>query len=468
MYIYKQVGMVPNYSSPLRLKSSLKKLFSGNIKAQEKGVQLGCLINPDVPYYIKGDPGRLRQILLNLAGNATKFTSEGEVVIRVSLADQQVPEKSTVKLKFDIIDTGIGIPKNKHDQLFKFFSQVDATTTRKFGGTGLGLAISKKLTEIMDGEIGVESEEGEGSTFWFTAVFEKDSAKQPGHISSVDITGRKILCVNNNSIDHEIFNSYLTSWACRFTIVSTAEKALEALRLGKQKAASYECVIIDDVLPDMDGRQLGRIIKSDRALNTHIMVLISSKALRGEVNKIKDIGFSAFLSKPIRQYKLYECLSIVFGSSQESQKNDPVFTTNYTLNENKKKRPIKILMAEDNPINQKITVTLLNKLGYDRVDTVANGKEAIEVLENINYDLILMDGSMPEMSGIEASIKIREDESKVKNRLVPIIAMTAHAMEGDKEKFLDAGMNDYIKKPFYSDKLAQVIERVLANTPPSH
>ncbi|MCP4023192.1 MAG: response regulator, partial [Desulfobacteraceae bacterium] len=436
-----------------------------SFKNSDDKVELACLIHHQVPCYLQGDPGRLRQILLNLAGNALKFTEEGEVVIRVSKIDDDKLSKDKIMLKFKVSDTGIGIPEEKKDRLFKTFSQVDATTTRKYGGTGLGLAISKRLVEIMDGEIGVESELHKGSTFWFTITLQNSDQAPERYIASKDISGKRILCVDDNKVNQEVFSAYLKLWSCDFKVVANAEEALSVLLKSVDAKQPFDLAIIDNMMPKMDGYQLGTVIKNNPQLESMIMVLISSKMLRGEVKKAKDAGFSAYLTKPIRQSKLYECVTTVFSDQPADKQIEPIFLTKSRLSENRIERELRILIAEDNRINQKLIMRLLEKLGYKHTDAVGNGKEAIEALERIDYDLVFMDGSMPEMDGLEASKIIRSPQSKVLNHNIPIIAMTAHAMKGDKEKFLAVGMNDYMTKPFDPDTLAKIMDRIFVQMP---
>lgn len=426
------------------------------IKADEKGIEMACFIHPEVPSLMKGDPGRLRQIILNLVTNAIKFTDEGSVSLRVNLESE-----TDIQAKFliEVTDTGIGIPKDRLDRLFKSFSQVDASTTRKYGGTGLGLVISKRLTEMMGGEISVESKEGQGSRFWLTAVFEKqDLSLNPPEpvIFPADIQGKRILAVDDNAINREILSAYLTSWECDPKIVSTGKAALEQLIDAEKKGKAYDVAIIDMMMPGMDGLQLARLIKENKSLGSTRIIMLTSCGARGDGAKMKEAGLDGYFNKPIKQADLYNAIISVLGlpkSPKEDHSIKPIITR-HTLKENKKKNT-RILLAEDNMINRKVALHLLNKFGY-QADAAGNGKEVLKALEKVSYDLILMDVQMPEMDGYEATKKIRamEDDNK-KN--IPIIAMTAHAMKGDREKCLEAGMNDYITKPVKPQNLLETI-----------
>jgi signal transduction histidine kinase/DNA-binding response OmpR family regulator len=427
-------------------------------KVHEKGLDVACLVHPDVPSWMQGDPGRLRQILLNLVSNAVKFTEKGEVVVRVSL-DGENDTQATVR--FAVTDTGIGIPRNRLNRLFKSFSQADASTTRKYGGTGLGLAISKRLCEMMGGEIGVESEEGKGSTFWFTAVLEKQPERQEALlVLPADILGKRILVVDDNATNREVLSAYLGSWDCQCHVASGAQEALCMLREAVETEAPFHLVILDHMMPEMDGEALGRAIKADPMLKDTPLVMLTSWGRRGDAARVKEIGFSAYLTKPVKHSQLFDCLVTVLGEGSGRAKQDkkPPLVTRHTLAE--AKRRVRILLVEDNIVNQKLAVRLLEKMGY-RSDAVGNGKEAVEALEMVPYDVVLMDVQMPEMDGYEATRVIRNPQSKVQNHDVPIVAMTANAMKGDRERCLEAGMDDYLSKPIQPQKLLEVIQTFL-------
>jgi len=444
------------------------------LKTSEKGVEFICDIHNDIPSRLKGDPGRLRQILINLGGNAIKFVEKGEVSIHASLENETDHE---VTIKFKVIDTGIGIPKDRIDSLFDSFTQVDASTTRKYGGTGLGLAISKQLVELMGGEIGVESEEAKGSTFWFTAIFEKQtSSKEDSFVVMEDIKGQNILVVDNNATLRRVFSEYLTSWGCRFDNADNGEDALDKIIKARQRNDRFSAAIIDKYIPGMDGETLGLKIKADPTLCDTALIITTSIGQRGDASRLKKAGFAAFLTKPVKKSQLYHCIRTVLGKTTSPKKELP-FVTRYTIEENKAtdtpdQLNLNILLAEDNKINQKVATSMLKKMGHNVV-VVNNGKEAIKAYNKNKFDLILMDGQMPEMDGLEATKKIRKLEDKLKTESsnetsapitkcpTPIIAVTANAMKGDRERFLAAGMDDYIAKPIKKADLAEVIARCM-------
>jgi PAS domain S-box-containing protein len=425
--------------------------------AYKKGLEFTCMIGPEVPSLLRGDPGRLRQILVNLVGNAVKFTKQGEVVIRISL-DKETDTHATVR--FAVTDTGIGVPSDRMNRLFKPFSQADTSATRKYGGTGLGLIISKHLTEMMGGHIGFETKE-EGSTFWFTAVFQKQTeGKETLTVLPADIRGKKILLVDDNAANRELFRAYVTSWECQCETASRGQEGLSMLREAVESGDPFHLAILDHMMPEMDGEALGQAIKADQGLKDTTLVMVTSRGQRGDAARMKAIGFSAYLTKPIKQSQLFDCLVTVLGKLRDGTEagEKPGLVTRYTLAE--AKREARILLVEDNVVNQKFALKLLEKAGY-RADVVGNGNEAVKALETDAYDLVLMDVQMPEMDGYEATGVIRDPQSKVQNHEVPIIAMTAHAMKGDRERCIEAGMDDYISKPIQVQKLAEVMERFL-------
>ncbi|MCP4020519.1 MAG: response regulator [Desulfobacteraceae bacterium] len=424
-------------------------------KAEEKGIEIACLIHPEVPSFLQGDPGRLRQIILNLATNAIKFTSKGSISIRVTLDSES---DSNAKLNFKVSDTGIGIPKDRLGRLFKSFSQVDASTTRKYGGTGLGLVISKRLTEMMGGTIDVESQKGKGSTFWFTAVFEKQSMGpelQEDIQFPEDIRDKRILAVDDNDINRDIIAAYMKSWKCDTKVVETGKEALAELTRAAKDKTPFDMAIIDMMMPEMDGVQLAKLIKENKMLASTRLMMLTSSGIRGDGKKMKTLGIEGYFNKPIKRSELYNAIISMLGIPQDANAaaGEKRMVTRHTLKELKKQK-VRILVAEDNIINLKVAVHLLNKFGY-RADTAGNGKEAIQALEKIPYDLILMDVQMPEMDGYEATRKIRNLKSAVRD--IPIVAMTANAMKGDREKCIEAGMDDYISKPVKPDSLQETL-----------
>lgn len=429
------------------------------LRAEEKSLEFVCLIEPDVPSFLRGDPGRFRQLTTNLADNAIKFTRRGEVSLQVSLDHE---DDSQAMIRCTVTDTGIGIPEDRLKNLFDAFTQADATTTRKFGGTGLGLSICKRLAKLMGGKIGVESVENEGSTFWFTVMFEKQSlqVEAPGETVK-DVVGEHIiLIVDDNATNRHLLTVLLDSWNCRYEEAPNAKIALRKLKSAVEAGDPFNLAIIDMIMPDMDGETLGAKIKEDQELCDTILVMMTSLSKRGDASRLKDIGFSAYLTKPIKQSVLYDCLVTLFSSKKlPSTKSIQHIITRHSIVDTRRRR-IRILVAEDNAINQKVALGILEKLGFS-ADAVANGIEAVEVLKSIPYDLVLMDCQMPEMDGYEATGVIRNPGSAVLNHDIPIIALTAHALKGDREKCIDAGMNDYIPKPVNPKVIVEVIDRWL-------
>jgi len=430
------------------------------IKPQEKGLEYACFIDPETPSRLQGDPGRLRQVLTNLIGNAAKFTAQGEVVLRIDLAEENDIEAT---IRFSVTDTGIGITQEQKKALFEAFTQADASVSRKYGGTGLGLTISKQLVAMMEGEIGVESEPGKGSTFWFTSRFRKQAASiEPVFETVPSIEGMAILVVDDNATNRFLLSEQLRLWRCRPEVACDAQSALEKLHAAVRDGNPFSVAILDMQMPDMDGETLGRMIREDPSLHQTRLVMLSSVGQRGEAARLEAAGFSAYLTKPIRQSRLYECMVAVASESQQGPETvrQPIITQ-YSATEDRKRR-IRILVAEDNYTNQMVAVKCLEKLGY-RADTAANGFEALKALETIPYDLVFMDVQMPEMDGFEATQRIRDVNSPVLDHHVPIVAMTAHAMKGDRERCLEVGMDDYVSKPIRPRELAESIARQLGS-----
>jgi two-component system sensor histidine kinase/response regulator len=437
-------------------------------RADEKRIEFASLIYSDVPKQLRGDPGRLRQVLTNLIGNAIKFTDHGEVIVK---AVKESETNETVVIRFTISDTGIGISEIVQQELFHAFTQADSSTTRKYGGTGLGLAISKQLVEMMGGKIGVNSQVGRGSTFWFTARFEKQHSQTLLPLGQLpELQNVRALIVDDNATNRKIVSHQMSSWGMRHEEAEGGRRALELLRQAVAQARPYDLVVLDLMMPEMDGFELARTIKTEPALAQAQLVLLTSYGQRGQGELAKRSGIAAYLTKPVRQSQLYDCLTQILCQSAShtgeeiSPPEEPLQALSSPAVTDKQMVSNKlILLAEDNITNQKIAVLQLQKLGY-RADAVANGLEVLEALERISYDLVLMDCQMPEMDGYEATSEIRRREGADKHTL--IVAMTANALNGDREKCIAAGMDDYLSKPVKSKALGEVLERLLVRASP--
>jgi PAS domain S-box-containing protein len=424
-------------------------------RAELSNLEMACMIYHDVPLRLQGDPGRLRQILVNLVGNAIKFTQDGEVVIQVRVKEDLEEE---VCLLFSVRDTGIGIPEGRLPTIFDRFVQVDSSTTRKYGGTGLGLAISKQLVEIMGGEIEVESDFGQGSTFTFTCTFKKQpEATELKLVVPVDLQDVRILVVDDNATNCMILNKTLENFGCRVWTVNGGQQALDTLQAAKQAGSPYRLVLLDMQMPEMDGEQVLEAIKANPRLEDTVVVILTSIGRRGDAARLEALGCAGYLLKPIKQRQLYEALVSVLGQRHETAgEQKPLFVTRHFISE-QMRTSTRILLAEDNPINQKLVVALLQKAGYS-LDVVENGEQAVDAVRKNQYDLVFMDVQMPVMDGLEASRVIREREKD--GRHIPIVAMTAHALKGDREMCLAAGMDEYLAKPLAPDEVFAVIQRL--------
>ncbi|NOS77360.1 MAG: PAS domain S-box protein [Nitrospira sp.] len=438
-------------------------------RVSTKHLNLACLFHAEVPSALRGDPGRVRQVLTNLVGNAIKFTEQGDVVVQVRLASQQ----DGIVVRFDVTDTGIGLSEVQQARLFQAFSQADGSTTRKYGGTGLGLAICKRLVEMMGGEIGVASQPGSGSTFWFTARFEPQSAPVDAAVpEALTVRGKRVLIVDDKPINCRILDLLMKKWGVVSTVVSDHSAVVPHLQEQARKGIDYDVAIIDADLAKSDGLQLAQAVVATGVPPLRV-ILLTSVGRRGDAKAAKALGISAYLTKPLRESQLVRCLAMVLEQASASPAGGPAqpgpeLVTRHTLAEAATSAGMKILLAEDNIINQKVAVRMFERLGH-RVDVVANGLEAVEALSRIAYDLVFMDCQMPEMDGFEATREIREREQSgrgsglhpvpITHRRTPIIAMTANAMQGDREACLQAGMDDYVSKPVTSDALAVVFER---------
>ncbi|MGA1869735.1 MAG: response regulator [bacterium] len=418
---------------------------SATIKAQEKGLTIATLINSNVPLWLRGDPGRLKQVITHLVDNAIKYTQEGEVIISAHL-ERETDTHATILFK--VSDTGAGIAQDEQENLF---IRSDVTC----GETGSGLAISMQLVKFMNGEMGVESEEGSGATFWFTAVLEKQKlAYSAKVIPHADIKGLRVLIVDDNKDNRNILLHYLDSWEC---ICEEAPGGPEALEMLKQTAATqdhaFDLALIDFQMPEMDGWQLAKEIKADEQTENTQLILLTSVGKRGDAIKMKAAGFGGYLTKPVNQSDLESCISMVIGINQlPPEQKKPFLVTRHTISEERHKN-LRILLVEDSIVDQKLMAHLLEKAGY-LCDIAVNGLEAVSAIAKIPYNLVFMDCEMPEMNGFEATVEIRKQEGDM--RCIPIVAITA---DGDREKCFKAGMDDYIAKPIDSDKLYAIVKK---------
>ena len=424
------------------------------VRADEKGLELLCEVAPEVPEIVRGDSGRLRQIIINLVGNAIKFRDEGEVGVK---AEVESHEGQDYLLRFTVSDTGIGIPEDKRDSIFAPFTQADSSTTRKYGGTGLGLSISTRLVNMMGGAIWVDSELGKGSQFHFTAQFQAADAKEikVGVVAAPEILrGVKVLIVDDNRTNRRILDGMLARWEMKTTQAESGDRALHELSSAHAQGGPFQLVLTDMHMPKMDGFELVEEIRKRPELATATIMMLTSAGHRGDAARCQRLGVSAYLLKPIRQSELREAVARVLGARM--QEGAIPLITRFSLQDAREPgTSLKILLAEDNAVNQRLAVRLLEKRGH-RVVVAGNGAEALQALAKESFDLILMDVQMPEMDGIEATGIIREQEKRSGLRQ-PIIALTAHAMKGDREKCLAAGMDGYLSKPIRPQELDEVL-----------
>lgn len=425
------------------------------VQAHKKDLELVYQVSPDVPDALIGDPGRIRQVLVNLVGNAIKFTEKGEVVVRVQSGIEQREE---AHLHFTVTDTGIGIPPEKHEKIFHEFEQADGSTSRKYGGTGLGLAICSRFCEMMGGKIWVESEVGKGSTFHFTARLhlQKVTMAQANPEEIGNLKELSVLVVDDNATNRKILEQILLYWGMNPTVVDGGPAALDAIKNACESGKPFPIILTDCMMPEMDGFQLVERIKQDACSPSSTIVMLTSSGERGDAARCLNLGISAYLLKPVKQSELLFTISKVLQGPSADQVR-PSLITRHSIRESK--RRLSILLAEDNAVNQKLAIKMLERMGHT-VTVAANGVGALGLLEKMDFDLVLMDVQMPEMDGLEATRRFR-DREKAAGGHMPIIAMTAYAMKGDKERCLEAGMDGYISKPISGQELYETIEHVM-------
>jgi two-component system, sensor histidine kinase and response regulator len=461
-----EAGKLELESIPFDLRECVEEvmqLFAEN--AHQKGLELACQLDEDIPSALQGDPWRLRQILTNLVGNALKFTERGEVFVHVSALEK---EEDYARLCFEVHDTGIGIAPEIREHIFEAFSQADGTTTRRYGGTGLGLAITKQLCEIMGGEISVEGTLNKGSIFRFTVCLKtRSDPLQPKVSSHVDLKGTRVLIVDDNATNRNILHHQVLSYGMRSGCAENGQNALEMLKKAIAMGDPYELAILDMMMPWMNGLELARAIKADSAIASVQLILLTSISQDYDSETMYSHGISAHLTKPVRQSRLYNCVASALGS--QSGKNPQLMSESSDGDKANTFPGARVLLAEDQPINQEVARCMMEIFGC-RVEVVSNGQEALDALSKTPYDLVFMDCQMPELDGYAAAQIFRERESQAaKNqsgqaqsiRRTPIIALTAHAMQGDREQCIAAGMDDYLSKPFNRDRLFAVLKRWL-------
>ena len=438
------------------LEGALKSLA---LRADEKQLELLCEISPEVAETVVGDPGRLRQILINLIGNALKFTTEGEVGLNVQA---HVIEEKAETLHFTVSDTGVGIAPDKLNAIFDSFTQADTSTTREYGGTGLGLTISKRLVEMMGGRIWVESQLGVGSHFHFTVRLKTALSREVVAESSAApamLHGIKVLVVDDNRTNRRILEGLIKRWGMSPTAVADGEKALDALSAAREANEPFGLILTDMHMPKMDGFSLVEQIKQRLDISPSTIMMLTSGGQRGDAARCGELGISAYLLKPVRQSELREAIARVLGVKEQAGAK-PMITSYSLQDDNDPKKSLRILLAEDNPINQKLAIRMLEKRGH-HVAVASNGRQALTALEKCSYDLVLMDVQMPEMDGLEATMRLRQQEKLTADHQA-VVAMTALVMKGDRERCMAAGMDGYLSKPIRPQELDGVLDRYLS------
>jgi signal transduction histidine kinase/DNA-binding response OmpR family regulator len=434
------------------IESSVKTL---SLQAHQKGLELSCHILPDVPDALQGDPTRLRQLIVNLVGNAIKFTSTGEVTLRIACEEETADQ---ALLHFSVSDTGIGIALEKQRTIFDAFTQADGSMTRTYGGTGLGLAISSRLVQMMGGEIWVKSQPGCGSTFHFRArlALQQNLPKAIEPAGPEMLHGLSALIIDDNATNRRILQEMLLGWGLRPSTADSGEKGVAMLEEAKARGNPFQLVLLDAQMPEVDGFWVANRIKQEPDLAGAVVIMLTSAGLRGDAARCRELGIKAYLPKPIRRADLLDAIKLVLGSADQPEEKVPLVTM-HSLRQHRSR--LKILLVEDNAVNQTLAVRMLEKRGH-AVVVAGTGRAAVEAFEQQPFDLILMDVQMPEMNGLEATAAIRRKEEST-GKHIPIIAMTANAMSGDKELCLEVGMDDYLAKPIQMKELFATIERLL-------
>ncbi len=449
-----EAGKLEFESLPFDFRESLGETMKTlGFRAHQKGLELVYEVQPDVPEALLGDPGRLRQILVNLVGNAIKFTEQGEILVNVEL-ESATPD--SVCLHFSVRDTGVGVPAEKQAKIFEAFSQADGSMARKYGGTGLGLTICGRLVEIMGGRIWVESEPGQGSIFHFTArvAVQKNPAAPEAVLEPEQLRDLPVLVVDDNFTNRRVLTGILNRWGMRPTAVEGGRAAMAALEIAKNAGSPFALILLDGQMPEIDGFTLAQQIQSNPALVGSTIMMLTSADQLGDATLCRKLGITGYLVKPVRQSELLDmiCKSLQAVCLKEAARAKPEHLRHKT-------NGTRLLVAEDNKVNQRLALRILEKEGF-QVSMVGDGREAIALLETEDFDLVLMDVQMPEMDGFDATAAIREKE-KSSGRHIPIVAMTAHALKGDQERCLAAGMDAYVSKPIRTDELFSVIARAL-------
>ena len=436
------------------IEETLKSLAA---RAQEKEIELASRFAPEVPDALIGDPDRLRRIVVNLVGNAIKFTEQGEVVVQVNVETHGEPD---ILLHFSVTDTGIGIPTEKQQHIFEAFAQADSSTTRKYGGTGLGLAISAQLCELMNGVMWVESEEGRGSTFHFTAHFGRPEtpAKKSGQSEPVKLRDLPVLVVDDNSTNRKILEEMIGNWRMKPVAAANGPAAMEALQRAHKNGTPFRLVLLDGHMPGMDGFEVAARVKQDPQLHEAEVILLTSAGRSEDVARAKTVGVAATLSKPVKQSELWDAIATALNVPGRQKSRASSLPAAAKARARAARQPLRVLLAEDNPVNQEVALRLLERRGHS-VIVAENGRQALTAIERHKFDLVLMDVQMPEMGGLEATQLIREKEKSTGEHL-PILAMTAHAMQGDRERCIAAGMDGYLAKPIDPKSFLQTVEGI--------